>query len=87
MIDVKYNKTQNLSLVSINLITGRSHQIRVQLANRGTPIWGDARYNRNAKPGQQIALFANELEIEHPTLKKRLVFKDKAPKVYPFTLW
>ncbi|HZJ87018.1 MAG TPA: RNA pseudouridine synthase [Erysipelothrix sp.] len=87
VIDVKYNKTQNLSLVSINLITGRSHQIRVQLANRGTPIWGDARYNRNAKPGQQIALFANELEIEHPTLKKRLVFSDLAPSVYPFTLW
>lgn len=85
--DVIYNKENNLSLVFINLITGRSHQIRVQLASRGTPIWGDARYNRNATPGEQIALFASELEIEHPTLKKRLVFKDKAPNVYPFTLW
>ncbi len=82
-----YNEKENLSLVEIKLITGRSHQIRVQMASRGTPLWGDARYNPNAAAGEQIALFANKLEIDHPTLKKRLVFQDKAPNTYPFTLW
>lgn len=87
VMDVYYNQEKDLSLIKINLITGRSHQIRVQLAHRKTPIWGDARYNPKAIAGEQIALFANELEIEHPTLKKRLVFSDKAPDTYPFTLW
>ncbi len=87
VLTVDYHPEEDLSYVKIKLITGRSHQIRVQFAHRGTPLWGDARYNFHSSAGQQIALFASELEIEHPTLKKRLVFKDKAPKVYPFTLW
>lgn len=57
------------SLVDIELMTGRHHQIRVQLASRGLPIWGDQRYNRSARTGQQIALWAYSLEIEHPTQK------------------
>lgn len=87
VVEVDYHPEDNLSHIKINLITGRPHQIRVQLAHRNTPIWGDARYNPRAVSGQQIALFANKLEIEHPTLKKRLIFSDKAPTVYPFTLW
>lgn len=87
IIDTKYNEEHNLSLVTINLITGRSHQIRVQMQNNLSPLWGDARYNPNAKPGEQIALYASELSIDHPTLKKRMTFKGHTPNVYPFTLW
>lgn len=87
VLDVTYNKEKDMSLVSIKLITGRPHQIRVQLASRNTPIWGDARYNPGSKRGEQIALFASRLDIDHPTSKKRLVTEDKAPDVYPFTLW
>ena len=46
------------SLVDINLITGRSHQIRVQFSSRGYPLFGDQRYNGNARIGEQIALFS-----------------------------
>ena len=56
-----------LTLLNIELQSGRHHQIRVQLASRGIPIWGDQRYNPHASIGQQIALWAYSLEIEHPT--------------------
>ena len=53
------------TLVRIHLKTGRSHQIRVQFASRGTPLCFDQRYN--PRPGQgQIALWAYELELPHP---------------------
>src|SRR5574344_371724 len=47
----------NLSLVKINLQTGRSHQIRVQFSSRHLPLYGDQRYNVNSKNKEQIALF------------------------------
>lgn len=57
------------TLIDIRLFTGRHHQIRCQLANECTPIWGDARYNPRAKVGQKIALWAYSLEFDHPTRK------------------
>lgn len=62
------------TLIRVILHTGRHHQIRVQLSGAGHPLWGDQRYNKNARPGQQIALWACSLEIEHPTLHTRLRF-------------
>lgn len=54
-----------LTLARVTLKTGRAHQIRVQHAHRGLPLWGDARYGKG-KPGQQIALWAYSLAFEHP---------------------
>lgn len=64
-----------LSLLEVRLMTGRSHQIRVQLANIGLPIYGDAKYN-NKKSGKlkYLALWAGRLEFEHPTTKQRMKF-------------
>ena len=62
------------SLLLVTLHTGRSHQIRVQLSDAGLPIWGDQRYNKDAKPGEQIALWSYRLGFEHPTLKERMYF-------------
>ncbi len=62
-------KKNGLTLADISLLTGRHHQIRVQLSSRGAALWGDQRYNPSAVPGQQIALWAYSLEIEHPTQK------------------
>lgn len=64
----------NLSLVEVKLLTGRSHQIRVQLNGINLPIYGDMKYNKNAKAGQNLALWAGRLEFNHPTTKERLVF-------------
>lgn len=63
-----------LSLVDVLLHSGRHHQIRVQLSNSGFPIYGDQRYNGRAKVGQQIALYAYSLSIEHPTLRTQMTF-------------
>ena len=63
-----------LTLVDVTLFTGRHHQIRVQFAHAGLPLWGDQRYNPQARPGQQIALFAYALSFEHPTTREPMTF-------------
>ena len=73
--ELAYNEVKNLSLLEINLHTGRHHQIRVQLANAGHSIFGDQKYGKRGQ-GKQIALWAYELTIEHPTTKEMLTFKD-----------
>ena len=70
-----YNEVKDLSLVEINLHTGRHHQIRVQLSNFGHSIFGDQKYGTRGQ-GKQIALWAYELTIEHPITKEEIVFKD-----------
>lgn len=87
ILNSDYKDSKNLSKIDIDLKTGRSHQIRVQLSSRNLPLWGDARYNKNSQPGQQIALWASELSIIHPTKKERMTFKSHTPHSYPFTLW
>ena len=71
---LKYNSVKDLSLLEINLFTGRHHQIRVQLSNFGHSIFGDQKYGTRGK-GKQIALWAYELEIEHPISKEKMTFK------------
>ena len=70
-----YNEVKDLSLLEINLHTGRHHQIRVQLSNFGHSIFGDQKYGTRGQ-GKQIALWAYELTIEHPITKEKMVFKD-----------
>ncbi|HPD01891.1 MAG TPA: RluA family pseudouridine synthase [Eubacteriales bacterium] len=67
-----------LSLLKINLITGRGHQIRVQLSTIGNPICGDLRYGYRGKAETKLALWAYELRFTHPVTQERLVFR-----VYP----
>lgn len=76
-----------LSLVNINLKTGRSHQIRVQFSSRNHPLYGDQRYNKNAIPGQQIALFAHSLTLNHPITKEQLKFDIKPKNIYPWNIF
>lgn len=82
----KLNYKNNMSLVEINLQTGRSHQIRVQMANHGYPLFGDQKYNKTAKVGEQIALFAKKIEFIHPTTNELLTFELDLPNRYPFTI-
>ena len=77
---LKYDKENNLSLLKIDLHTGRHHQIRVQLANIGHSIYGDQRYGTRGK-NKQIALWAYKLTIEHPTKKEKMEFKDMPRKI------
>lgn len=77
----------NLSLVKINLKTGRSHQIRVQFSSRNLPLYGDNKYNKNAKVGEQIALFSKKIEFIHPTTKEKMSFELDLPNKYPWNIF
>ena len=63
----------NLSLVDIDLLTGRHHQIRIQFKNINHPLYGDQRYG--IKDKKQIALYAYNLEFIHPVKKTKMKFK------------
>lgn len=79
-----------LSLLVIRLETGRPHQIRVQLAHAGWPIYGDRRYGRQTSGSQQsqdLALFSTELAMKHPIRQERLFFKADPPSTLPWTLF
>lgn len=68
--------TGRISLLDIKLLTGRSHQARVQLMGMGCPIYGDARYGGDSlKKGANLALFAYSLRFLHPTTKQIMTFK------------
>jgi 23S rRNA pseudouridine1911/1915/1917 synthase len=86
-----YNVLQTigeLSLVSIELHTGRSHQIRVQFSAIGHPLFGDQKYGRNInKPGQQMALWSNMLSFKHPTREEQITFECMPPHVNPWSLF
>ena len=71
---IKYDSNLNLSVVKINLHTGRHHQIRVQLSSRNHSIYGDQKYGTRGQ-GKQIALWAYELTIQHPITKEEMTFK------------
>lgn len=70
---IERNLEQNLTLIKINLETGRHHQIRVQMANIGHPLYGDQRYGKQDK--KQIALFSCKLEFIHPTKKEPIIIE------------
>lgn len=64
----------NLSLIDVDLVTGRHHQIRVQFANIGHPLYGDQRYGIQDK--KQLALYAYSLTFVHPTTREVMTFID-----------
>ena len=83
----KLDYKNNMSLVKINLETGRSHQIRIQFSSRGYPLYGDHKYNKNVKDKSQIALFAKEISFYHPVTKELLSYSLELPNRYPFSLF
>lgn len=72
---LNYHEVKKLSLVEINLHTGRHHQIRVQLSHFGHSIFGDQKYGTRGQ-GKQIALWAYELTIKHPITNEEMIFRD-----------
>lgn len=76
-----------LSLLKVDLKTGRHHQIRVQLSHHNLPLWGDTKYNEiftNRKEWSQIALWASTIKFIHPNHKKELFFESLPPNEYPW---
>ncbi|MDP2424916.1 MAG: RluA family pseudouridine synthase [Candidatus Izemoplasmatales bacterium] len=63
-----------ISLLSIQLETGRFHQIRLQLASRGMPIYADGKYGLKHQGDREIGLYANQLTFSHPISQELMVF-------------
>lgn len=68
----KLKSDANVSLMKVTLITGRTHQIRVQFASRGYPLLGDRRYGGNA--AKCLGLWAHTLAFPHPMTGETLTF-------------
>lgn len=78
----------NLSLIRIKLLTGRSHQIRVQLSGIGCPLYGDQKYGSEVNtPGEQLALWSIHVGFPHPVSKSPVDLISLPPKAHPWGLW
>ena len=80
-------KHEKYSLISINLITGRSHQIRAQFASRNCPLYGDKKYGSKDSLEGYIGLWAESLSFVHPTTKENMTFSFDPHEVKPFSLF
>lgn len=74
-----------LTMVRVELLTGRTHQIRVQFASRRLPLWGDDRYGRREKGN--VALFCHRITFTHPKTGKTVEISAPPPDSYPWTLF
>lgn len=81
----RLSQQQALALLAIHLQTGRPHQIRVQLAEEGYPVWGDYKYGRQQPDGRTMALRAVELRFDHPAEKHVMHLKLMLPEHEPWT--
>lgn len=72
--------TDNYNLLEINLMTGRHHQIRCQLANMGCPIKGDLKYGaKRSNPDGSISLLSHHVELAHPVSKELISIDSPVP--------
>jgi 23S rRNA pseudouridine1911/1915/1917 synthase len=70
------------TVVEVRLETGRKHQIRVHLAERGHPIVGDKSYGSRLNPVRRLALHGARLEFRHPVSGKVMQFEARYPKIF-----
>lgn len=68
-----------VSVLDVNLLTGRKHQIRVHLAERGNPVVGDRKYGKPGDPARLLALHALSVAVTHPHTGKRMTFTAELP--------
>ncbi|MBK5275423.1 MAG: RluA family pseudouridine synthase [Desulfuromonadales bacterium] len=73
---------KGLSLLQIHLLTGRKHQIRVHLAEKGHPVVGDRKYGQGHTSYANLALHARSITFTHPVNGKRLHFETQVPALF-----
>lgn len=79
------NSTESMSRVAIELVTGRTHQIRAQFSSRNLPLVGDRKYSL-LEDDCEIALWSHKLGFYHPTTGEYLTFSQLPPEIYPWTV-
>ena len=78
-------QTEELTRVRIQLITGRTHQIRAQFSSRDLPLVGDRKYSLN-NDECEIALWSYRLAFKHPKTGEQMEFMQQPPDVYPWSV-
>lgn len=72
--------SDNYMLLEVQLLTGRHHQIRCQLAHMGCPIKGDLKYGApRSNPDGSISLQSHRVEFVHPVSKERICIEAPVP--------
>lgn len=85
---VRLQQSHGLNLLSVHLHTGRPHQIRVQLAAEGYPVWGDYKYGSvHQNDGRIMALRAVELVFDHPVQKEVTRLTVAPPDTNPWNIF
>lgn len=77
---------EKMSLVEIKLVTGRTHQIRVQFASRKMPLVGDGKYGSRDNKAN-LSLWSHRVEFIHPQTKKQICAESLPPQNYPWNLF
>jgi tRNA pseudouridine32 synthase/23S rRNA pseudouridine746 synthase/23S rRNA pseudouridine1911/1915/1917 synthase len=75
-------EANGFSLLEIELLTGRKHQIRVHLSEKGNPVAGDLKYGKKDDRSSRLALHAHAIAFSHPCTGERLTFKTKPPEFF-----
>ena len=83
---VEYETKEKMSLVEIKLVTGRTHQIRVQFASRKMPLVGDGKYGSRDNKAN-MSLWSHRVEFVHPKTKKQICAESLPPQNYPWNLF
>lgn len=81
---IRENAEKDLSMVELNLETGRTNQIRVHLASKGHPVSGDRKYGHGneSSPADRLCLHARVLEFIHPATEQTVHFETPVPKEF-----
>jgi RluA family pseudouridine synthase len=74
--------TPRMTLVKIDLLTGRKNQIRVQFGELGHPVVGDAKYGKPDTGHRRLALHSAQLSFTHPVTRQRLTFEVPVPEYF-----
>ena len=76
-----------MTLAEVKLGTGRSHQIRAQMAHSGHPLIGDQKYGKKDDRTKDMALEAYKLSFEHPVKREFITFEAPVPHTFPWSLF
>ena len=72
-------QTKDFALLELDLLTGRKHQIRVQLAGIGHAVVGDRKYGKEDRDHARLALHARSISFKHPFIEQQLTFESQVP--------
>jgi len=78
----KIDENNNISMLKVNILTGRTHQIRVHLSSIGCPIIGDNLYSNNKNNASRLYLHSIRIKFNHPSNNKEVEIQDNIPKEF-----